>query len=471
MTSSLALRYHVAVRRKPMPRRLYFFPAFLPLAELVPWLLALLGAVAGLAGFTAFMRRHRRIVAAFAAILMLAGMGAWWVRGPSLAIRLHGSQAVAELPVPRAFDLPPRPAPLPEKSPGLTLLWNRRADRQILSTPVLAHGLLLYGQYDGGVMALRAADGAPAWFLPTSEPVFALTPAPGGRVYASEGLHYTVAAALIAIDAATGAPAWARRFGGHIEETATLDPLRNRLYTGTGPEGLWALDANDGAPLWHAAIGHLDATPLLLGDTLYVPAQPKEGSDHSVFYALDAANGTTRWSISLPGQPWGSPVADRTGRLILTSTGRGQIGVPRKDDAGWAQAITPNGTIVWQRPLASMPLQPGLYAPEADLIIHALKNGDLVALAAKDGAIVWQASAGGELQAPAVFAAHGRLVAAVTYDGVFTLRDTATGIERARWNVGKYTTAAPVDADDILYVPGAWSLAAFGGLDALADKP
>ena len=450
-------------RLKPMPRRLYFFPALVPLVELVPWLLTLLGAVAGAAGFTSFVQKHRRIIWALAFGFMVAA-GLLYVKDRGgFEIMLRGTRAIPA----SAFTVPLQNnmAPIVQLAPPTAFapIWTKRMDKQILSTPVIAGGKLIYGLFKGDIGALDTNTGAPLWRLTTPNPVFALTLGPKGRLYACEGLHTTRFASLYAITPESGVIQWQRSFSGHLEETISFSADDKSLYLGTGPNGLWRVGTNDGAVIWHADIGHIDAAPLVDGDKIYVPAQD-ERAQKTYFYALNAADGTVAWRMKLPGQPWGSPVMNEARDRILTTTGNGQIGITRETDAGWAQGISLDGQLLWQLPLPGMPLQPSLYIPREDIIIHSIKSGDIVALHASDGGKAWTAEAEGDLHAPATLARNDELLVAVTYDGNLTIHDAATGKRIALWAVGKHATASPVADGDQLYVTTGWDIHAFNGL-------
>lgn len=462
-------------RKHPRYRRLYFFPALLPLAELVPWLLSFVAAAAGASGFFngPFWQRWRLAFLGLAIVCVAAagGMYAHLQRPP--AISLDGSKPVpvAEYPKPEAFVRKPAKVATPEHD-GFTMLWAVTTKKQILSAPVVVGDLILYGTFQGSVEAASIADGAPVWSLKLKDYVFSLTPDGAGIVFAGEGLHYSEDSYLSAIKADTGSVLWQRRFYGHLEEGFAHDAKGGRIFLSTGPGGLWAVRTENGEPLWNAAIGHIDAEPLWTGDTVYVPAQPDEKKIASALFALDAQTGKTKWQLPLPGQPWGSPLMDKSGGVVLSSTGQGQIGVTRKTDTGYAQGISPEGKLLWQISLPSMPIQPAMYLPEADIVIHSVKSGDIIALAAQSGKIAWRTRVGNDLQASAtLFRAGGRAMLAVSSaDGHFAILDALTGHDIRRMEINKHCTSAPVFAGDTLYVTTAYTISAFSGLSALARE-
>jgi outer membrane protein assembly factor BamB len=384
---------------------------------------------------------------------------------------MAGTQLVPpeKFPQPRRIATAPAFAP-PAPRQDFGALWTAKTHDQLLTAPVIAGDLLIAGTYNNSVAAFARQGGAATWSLPQDAYIFALALSEDGTLYACEGLHQTTAAALSAIEPRTGRIRWRRQFLGHLEEPPALDPHGPMLWQGAGPGGLWALNARNGGVYWHRALGHIDAQPLLEKGVIYAPFQPDEKKEETAFYALDARSGETLWQVTMPGQPWGGPVLDKTRRVIFTTTGKGQIGVARPDDKGWAEAVTTDGRLLWQTALADMPLQPGAYVADQDLIVYTLKNGGIVALRAADGSRAWQAQAGSSFQSPAaLITGSGRpMIAAVSYDGIFTLRDAATGGEIFRAPAGLHSNAAPVADGDIVYVTGAYEITAFAGLHTLA---
>lgn len=448
--------------------RLYFFPAFLPFVELAPWVLTALGAVAGAAGFS--WQKHRKLVFSAALACVIAAGGLVLYAMPVREVRIEGTRLIPPEQHPAVQLYQPALTPSGADFQAFGEIWSRAIGAQVLSSPVISGNVLIYGGYGGEIEAVSLKNGDPVWSRRQPNPVFAITSGTDGAVYAGEGLHHTQSASLTAIEGGTGKTLWAREFLGHIEEGAALDMTRNRLWTGSGPGGLWALDTNGGKILWRRELGHIDAQPLFYKKMLYVPAQADEKSHETVLHALNAGNGKVAWTLKQPGQPWGSPRIDKTGKIILTTTGKGQIGVTRDTDRGWAQGISLDGKLLWQKDLPGMPLQPSQYVEQNDTVIHVVKTGQIVALNVVDGSVAWQAEAGGELQASATLISGFAvpMLATTTYDGIFIIRNAVTGEELARRMVGKKATSSPVASGDVVYVAAAHEIRAFGGLRVLA---
>lgn len=453
---------------------LYFFPALLPLAELAPLLLALLGAATGATKILtpAFWRRYKWPLLTLLVVCIGAAIALYVNRMPDKETAMAGTRAIdpTEFLVPQYFA---KAAPRPVASPaGFMEIWSVPTKEQILSTPLIMDDILIFGSYSKTIEAISLRDGMRVWTLPQKAPVFSLTAGADNMVYAENGLHFDQTAALSAIDPLTGKTKWQREFLGHLEEKITIDPDAGMLWLGVGPGGLWALATEDGRVKWHKPLGHIDCEPLLKDGVIYVPAQVDENTFKSVFYALKAKSGDVLWTLDQPGQPWGIPITDKTGRIILTSTGIGQIGVERDTDKGWAQGISVDGKLLWEVELPGTPVAPAVYIPESDIVIYTTKNGVIIALKASDGTMVWQEKVGHEFHSgPTLIEGYDvPMVASTSYEGIFTIRDGRTGQEFVRRMVGTGVNSSPVIHNDVVYATSAYKITAFAGLHSLGGS-
>lgn len=459
----------------PFPRlggRLYIFPAFIPMVELVPWLLTAVGALAG-ATQLAFWQRHRGVVRAITALcFLIAGAVYLWgaAHRPSAA---EGSRLVAAAELPKLVAGKPRSrAPAAQNSDALKPLWSVDLADEPLSEPIFSDGLMLIGTFGGVMEALDENDGHTVWSFKKREPIFTNVAVADGQGFIGEGLHTAPAASLTAFSLPSGQPLWERQFRSHVEAPATLDAAHHRLWTCAGSEGLWSLDMRDGAVLWHQALGHIDATPLYDADTLYVSAQPDEHKVGAVLMALDPASGAPRWRQPLPGNTMGSPQRGADGTIFVT-TAIGQVGPKVASDAGWSHAVTPGGKLLWSVQLPGLALPERLLVPGAKLVIHTLKTGEIVALRMTDGGTAWRVKLGDEFDAPAgLRAGQTPLLAVLTASGTVALLHAEDGTEIRRFNVLQGGYVPPVFRNDMLYVTTPRRMTAYGGLHLLTrDAP
>lgn len=473
--------------RMPLPRltgRLYIFPAFIPLVEIVPWLLAGIGALAGMAQAAAVRRNRLLVWLAIACLVCALAVFAWNTRETPTDV--EGSRAVAVRDMSRLETAQPAPAAVsaPPVSDVFTPLWTVKADSENLSTPVVAGDLLLIGTFDGTLEARSRATGARVWTLHKKEPIFSNAAMAGNVAYVGEGLHTAPASVMTALSLPAGKPLWERRFPSHLEAAVTVDARAHKLWMGAGDAGLWCLDARSGKPLWRTSIGHVDATPLLAGGALYTPALQDAKKDETALFAQDPANGRILWRVMLHGREMGSAqtgiagTQDTSGDTqdIFVTTAIGQVGPQQPSDKGWAYAVTRQGRVRWGITLPGMPLPEGVVtvgAQGTDIVIYTLKTGSIVALDAAGGHTVWQWQGGREFDAPATLAhIDGTAVlAAITKDGRVVILDAQSGRMLKDFlmpHSGGY--AAPVFDGDVLYVTTRRGMTAYGGVHALLPQ-
>lgn len=449
--------------------RLYFFPALLPLVEIVPLVLTAIGGFAGLVGMV--WKPGRKILVVALLCFVVAG-GIVIAAMPDKEVRDAGSRAIAAENFPVLTTIKPR-GDMPDVAPlpRFTDLWVVRTKNQLLSSPVISEGVLVVGTYKNTVEGYSIANGDLLWYYTQDEPMFTVGKGAGKTVYSGEGLHHTQAAALTSITLPEGTINWEREFLGHIESPPEVSADGKQIWLPTGGGGIWSVRADNGNVIWHQPVGHIDSTPLVAGGMLYAAAQPDEGVVQSMFFGMQAKDGKILFQTPLPGQPWGRPQISKDGRYIVTSTGQGQIGVKRDTDKGWAMSLdAKKGKLRWQQDLPAMPVEPGSYVADQDIAIYTLKNGMLMALRGVDGSPVWQDKIGDEFMGAARLikrAGKPDMIAAVTVDGTFTIRDAATGAELMRRMVAKGASAGPVEDGDRIFVATPYRLYAFGGLRSL----
>ena len=143
----------------------------------------------------------------------------------------------------------------------------------------------------GIVLALSLADGSERWRVETVGDFFEGPVVADGTLYVSSSEGYVRALSL-----ASGSEQWRREFERRPSGVAAD---AESVYVATG-ETLATLDAGDGSVRWTTATGRSGeeyfVTPAVGGRTVYAGTV---GVDAHLF-ALDADDGTERWSQSFP---------------------------------------------------------------------------------------------------------------------------------------------------------------------------
>lgn len=277
------------------------------------------------------------------------------------------------------------------------------ASRPVIGPDPRAPGshVVFVGTNDGELVALSTDDGEARWRYTTRGPILA-TPRLAGDtlVFTNE------ADQVYALDARTGEFRW--QYKGETPDEYTLRGHagaavdKDLVFTGFGNGVLVALRLANGSVAWLTQLKgeddrfvDVDATPVIVGDTLYVT------SSSGGVWALDKTTGLVRWRLPLEG--------------ATASAAQGAAG-----------GLTSDGE--------------RLYVTAADLGVYAL---DL------EGHILWRQGTrgGGEPAAPVVVG--DKLIYVLADAGMF-IADKRTGQLLQHFDPGDGVSAEPVIVDDDL---------------------
>ena len=451
-----------------------FFPAFVPLVGVIPWIVSfIISLVVIVAGFawSEFIKKHKIAVTLLICSVVTIAV---YVTGTHKAIMVihKGTSIVNPNDFPEVKIYKSAEKYTPTKSDNFHVKWHVTKKNRILSNPILHGDTLIYGTVDGSLEAVSLKNGEAIWQLPKNEYVYSLSKDKQGNIYAGEGVHDTVVATLTSFNADTKKVNWQRKFNGHIESSPIIDEQRNKVWVTTGGGGLWAIDKTNADIKSHMPVGHIDSAPLIYKDRVYFQAQADENVKKATLYAINEESGEVIWTHEQYGNPWGSPKIHANGKIIMSTTGVGQNGISRDTDAGTAYAVSNEGRLLWETKLPNMPVSPAIYLEDYNLYINTIKTGEVVALDALTGNLVWQAKIGKRIMASSTLINHFyvSMIASISSDGVFVILDAGSGDEIVRYTVGEGNTSSPVADGDDLYLMTAYGISAFGGLGSLVGK-
>src|SRR5579864_526909 len=195
--------------------------------------------------------------------------------------------------------------------PTLTAVkWRFHTRGKVMSSPVIAGGVVYIGSFDGRVYAVRAIDGSMKWSFATKGPVNSSPAVVDGLVYFA-----SLDGNVYAVDTNDGRERWHFKTKGEQRFTAPgihgiiprtqlmpdpFDVLMSSpavadgvVYIGSGDHYVYALDAKTGAQRWAFETGNVvHASPAVSDGTVYI------GSWDRYFYALDARTGAVRWKFA-----------------------------------------------------------------------------------------------------------------------------------------------------------------------------
>lgn len=150
-----------------------------------------------------------------------------------------------------------------------TLAWRFDTGGDILSSPVIAGGLVYVGSTDNAVYAIDLATGVQRWKFETKDMVEAPPLFLDGRVYVGSSDFF-----FYALDAADGALAWKHETKDQILGGANWfrdADGRARLLVGSYDANVYCFDVDGGAPLWtYQTDNYVNGSPAIAGrETLF----------------------------------------------------------------------------------------------------------------------------------------------------------------------------------------------------------
>ncbi len=284
----------------------------------------------------------------------------------------------------------------------------------------------------------------PAWVYKTAKTVTASPAVVDGTLYVGDW-----AGVMYALDTIGGSLRWkfaterapGAAFGPIVSSAAVADvtvagAVRRLVIFGSGPR-LYALDADDGSPVWVRNVGALDAAgrPLLADDPTEIESSPlvwegtvfvgmdthNQGDEQTAgirggLLAVDAATGDLRWKFEPElgaglgcGGVWSSPTLDPSRRRVFFATAN------CTKDVEWTrhvEAVTAldadGGQVEWtfqphppNRKDWDFGATPNLFRDRdgREVLGAGNKDGAYYALDPEDGGLLWrrQVAPGGDL--------------------------------------------------------------------------
>ncbi|MEQ8330933.1 MAG: PQQ-binding-like beta-propeller repeat protein [Longimicrobiales bacterium] len=325
------------------------------------------------------------------------------------------------------------------------LAWAFETDGPVRGSPTVADGVVHVGSTDGRLYALDAVDGSLRWSYEAGAPLggaplvtesLVVVAARGNAIHAvdrrtgrrawrvatgpdlplawgHEGWDYLLPSPVLAggtvlvgsgdghlyaLDPATGAERWRFRTGGRIRGApAVADGV---AYVGSGDGVVYGVRVGDGRETWRFETAGMDmdaadfgfdrtqiqASPAVVDGTLYI------GSRDASLYAIDLADGRTRWTFE-DGSAWVvASAAVHDGRVF---SGRSSGGRFRAIDAA-------AGTELWVHETGGLVFSS---ATVVDGTVYVGSGGGrLLAYDAATGAVRWSLATDGPIvSSPAVW--------------------------------------------------------------------
>ena len=180
------------------------------------------------------------------------------------------------------------------------VLW-RRTIGPSESSPLLVGGLVLVGDWDGRVWALRASTGKTVWTTKLRGQVKDGLAVSGNRVFVGD-----YSGRVYSLGLRSGRVFWATQAQPRLGNTgtfyATPAVAYGRVYIGATDGKMYSFGATSGKLRWSTSTGgYVYSSPAVWRDRVFA------GSYSQSFYCFDAATGTVLWKFKANGPISGSP--------------------------------------------------------------------------------------------------------------------------------------------------------------------
>ena len=256
-------------------------------------------------------------------------------------------------------------------------VWAYRTGGKIYSTPAVSDGYIVVASTDKDIYCLR--NGRLVWKFATEKPDVACPVISGGTVYVGGSDGHFRAFALT-----TGRLLWDfDRVKGFVVDKPLI--YGDNIYFGCWANDFYALDKNTGQPVWtwnsgasNRMFSPASCWPVASGGRVFIVAPD------NIMTALDAASGRVIWRSRAPKlRVRESMGLSADSSLVYVKTMEGTvIGVSAKADSL---------QIDWRSPAQlGYELSPTALRDTGGVLLVPTHSGTVVALAPKDGRVLWR---------------------------------------------------------------------------------
>ncbi len=328
------------------------------------------------------------------------------------------------------------------KVSSLTLNWKAATGGTILSSPVVANGIVYIGSYDGKVYAFNVATGTLRWSSYIGGSIQAPLTLASGLLYIAP-----IGPTLYALNASTGTTAWTATVGSSGNGITSSSPLvvNNTVYIGAADAKLYAFNASTGQSLWTTTTlnNRIDASPTYDNGVVYLTATSANNTDNNM-YAINASNGTIEWTATLQGSSQSSPAI--ANGLVYVGSAAGAVGLQAFNASGCGSSTC---TPVW-----SASLDGGVNSSAAvanGMVYIGTTNGTLYAFNTSNGGNpLWSYHTGASIYStPAI--ANGVIYVGSEDHSLYALNAT-TGAKLWSYATGNTLDSSPAVVNGVVYI-------------------
>ena len=231
-----------------------------------------------------------------------------------------------------------------------------------IAPPLALNDTLYAPNNDGSLYALKLGTGQLLWSLSIGKPLWGAPVTDGKLIFLTSLDHF-----LYAIDPGSQKIMWKIDLGGSAAGSPVLSADKATLYVGSFGSKVLAINAADGSVRWTANTkAWVWSDPSFNGSNVYV------ADIDGQLYSLDASSGQNSWANVVPDGPiTGSPLLTTDGVIVATESGF----VYSLDYTGKVLWSTSVGGKIYTAPVASGNLV--LVAPlGAPYLLYAVNEKD-----------------------------------------------------------------------------------------------
>jgi outer membrane protein assembly factor BamB len=175
------------------------------------------------------------------------------------------------------------------------VLWSRRVDSAIESSPVIRYGVDYFGTRHGRVYALNLRTNRVRWVYRSGAKITASVSLAGRTAYVGN-----YAGRVVALNTRTGRPRWTSSVNGRVYGTAPV--AYGRVFVPSSTGGSVTAFSTRGRRLWRFATGsYVYSSPVAWGGRVVF------GAYNGVLYGV-SRSGVLRWRVRVGGAISGAPV-------------------------------------------------------------------------------------------------------------------------------------------------------------------
>ena len=308
------------------------------------------------------------------------------------------------------------------------LKWTFKTDQPVLSSPVIAGGVVFFGGGDGLLYAIDAETGEQKWAVPTIGRIEAPPMVMHGKLMVG-----TVDGVFYAISFETGEVLWQFETDNKILSSATpVDGPQPRVLFGSYDNHVYCLDVNTGEIVWsYLTEGYVNGSPAIDGQAVIV------GGCDGFLYQLRLSDGHKLGQTELGGEVSAMPaVVD--GFAILGHYQNEVVKVNLQDH-----------TIDWRFADRDFPYVSGA-SISGDRVVVGSRARRVYCLDRKTGEQLWAFRCRGGVDSSPIIA--GDRVVFGGSDGKVYILTLDTGEQIWAYEIGEAITASPALVDGLLVI-------------------